>query len=222
MSSLETLCHPHFQMHPVAMEILGLLQTLQHRGFCILFCWIPSHVGIAGNEQADHSAKTAASLLHREIPYCDVKKSVARCIFSLWQETWDLQVRNKLHYIKPSIGLWPVLPIRGADVKLTRLRIGHTRATHKHLLFGIMGSSDPQQASFFPTVVKIVASCPSVDARCKIKSLRIGHIRLTHKYLFGERCPACTTCHVNLTVHHILVECPAFSNNRSRFLALHH
>ncbi|GBM00155.1 hypothetical protein AVEN_176398-1 [Araneus ventricosus] len=31
MSSLETLCHPHFQMHPVAMEILGLLQTLQHR-----------------------------------------------------------------------------------------------------------------------------------------------------------------------------------------------
>ncbi|GBO15257.1 hypothetical protein AVEN_146007-1 [Araneus ventricosus] len=136
MSSLETLCHPHFQMHPVAMEILGLLQTLQHRGFCILFCWIPSHVGIAGNEQADHSAKTAASLLHREIPYCDVKKSVARCIFSLWQETWDLQVRNKLHYIKPSIGLWPVLPIRGADVKLTRLHIGHTRATHKHLLFG--------------------------------------------------------------------------------------
>ncbi|GBN10951.1 hypothetical protein AVEN_267243-1, partial [Araneus ventricosus] len=131
MSSLEALCHPHFQMHPVAMEILGLLQTLQHRGFCILFCWIPSHVGIAGNEQADHSAKTAASLLHREIPYCDVKKSVTRRIFSLWQETWDLQVRNKLHYIKPFIGLWPVLPTRGADVKLTRLRIGHTRVTHK-------------------------------------------------------------------------------------------
>ncbi|GBM82896.1 hypothetical protein AVEN_195526-1 [Araneus ventricosus] len=81
MSSLETLCHPHFQMHPVAMEILGLLQTLQHGGFCILFCWIPSHVGITGNEQADHSAKTAASLLHHEIPYCDVKKSVARRIF---------------------------------------------------------------------------------------------------------------------------------------------
>ncbi|GBN25216.1 hypothetical protein AVEN_114261-1 [Araneus ventricosus] len=72
-----------------------------YRGFCILFCWIPSRVGITGNELADHSAKTAASLLHREIPYCDVKKSVARRIFSLWQETWDLQVRNKLHCIKP-------------------------------------------------------------------------------------------------------------------------
>ncbi|GBN55811.1 hypothetical protein AVEN_167975-1, partial [Araneus ventricosus] len=136
MSSLETLCHPHFQMHPVAMEILGLLQTLQHGGFSILFCWIPSHVGIIGNEQADHSAKTAVSFLHREIPYCDVKKPVASCIFSLWQETWDLQVRNKLYYVKPFIGLWPVLPTRGADVKLTRLRIGHTRVTHKYLLFG--------------------------------------------------------------------------------------
>ncbi|GBN14231.1 hypothetical protein AVEN_113763-1 [Araneus ventricosus] len=65
-----------------------------------------------------------------------MKKSVASRISSLWQETWDLQVHNKLHYIKPSIGLWPALPIREADVKLTRLRIGHTRATHKHLLFG--------------------------------------------------------------------------------------
>ncbi|GBO32957.1 hypothetical protein AVEN_57708-1 [Araneus ventricosus] len=130
MSSLETLCHPHFQMHPVAVEILGLLQTLQHRGFCILFCWIPSHVGIIGNEQADHSAKTAASFLH---PYCDVKKSVASHIYSLWQEIWDLQGHNKLYYIKPCIGLQPALPIRGADVKLTSL---HTRFTHKHLLFG--------------------------------------------------------------------------------------
>ncbi|GBN02577.1 putative RNA-directed DNA polymerase from transposon X-element [Araneus ventricosus] len=85
MSSLETLCHPHFQIHPVAMEILGPLQTLQHGGFSILFCWIPSHVGIIGNDQADHSAKTAVSFLHREIPYCDVKKPVASCIFSLWQ-----------------------------------------------------------------------------------------------------------------------------------------
>ncbi|GBN07798.1 hypothetical protein AVEN_247146-1 [Araneus ventricosus] len=99
MSSLETLCHPHFQMHPVAMEILGLLQTLQHRGFCILFCWIPSHVGIIGNEQADHNAKTAASFLHRDIPYCGVKKSVASHISSLWQET----CRFTINYITSNL-----------------------------------------------------------------------------------------------------------------------
>ncbi|GBN31693.1 hypothetical protein AVEN_62083-1 [Araneus ventricosus] len=130
LSSLETLCHP------VAMEILGLLHTIQNWVFCILFCWIPSHMGIIGNEQADCSGKTAASFLHREILFYDLKKSVASHIFSLCQEAWDLHVHNKLYYIKSSIGLWSVLPIRGADVKLTRLRIGHTRVTHKHLLFG--------------------------------------------------------------------------------------
>ncbi|GFV56721.1 hypothetical protein TNCV_4689461, partial [Trichonephila clavipes] len=28
------------------------------------------------------------------------------------------------------------MPMRRTDVKLTRLRIGHTRFTHRHLLFG--------------------------------------------------------------------------------------
>ncbi|GBL78399.1 hypothetical protein AVEN_42911-1 [Araneus ventricosus] len=32
--------------------------------------------------------------------------------------------------------LWPILPIREVDVKLTRLRIGHTHFTHRHLIFG--------------------------------------------------------------------------------------
>ncbi|GBN51297.1 hypothetical protein AVEN_233044-1 [Araneus ventricosus] len=30
---------------------------------------------------------------------------------------------------------WPGVPVRRKDVILTRLRIGHTRFTHKHLLF---------------------------------------------------------------------------------------
>ncbi|GFW04301.1 integrase catalytic domain-containing protein [Trichonephila clavipes] len=34
------------------------------------------------------------------------------------------------------MGAWPVMPMRSADVKLTRLRFGHTRFTHRHLLLG--------------------------------------------------------------------------------------
>ncbi|GFT96973.1 RNA-directed DNA polymerase from mobile element jockey [Trichonephila clavipes] len=36
----------------------------------------------------------------------------------------------------PHSGAWPVMPMRRTDVKLPRLRIGHTRFTHKHLLLG--------------------------------------------------------------------------------------
>ena len=35
---------------------------LEKNGKNIIFCWIPSHVGILGNEKADAAAKSALSL----------------------------------------------------------------------------------------------------------------------------------------------------------------
>ena len=35
---------------------------LAKNGKNIIFCWIPSHVGILGNEKADSAAKSALSL----------------------------------------------------------------------------------------------------------------------------------------------------------------
>ncbi|GFV84041.1 hypothetical protein TNCV_3037041 [Trichonephila clavipes] len=49
------------------------------------------------------------------------------------KETWDQQILNKLHNIHPSTSHWAALPVRRHDVRLTRLRIGHTRFTHRHL-----------------------------------------------------------------------------------------
>ncbi|GFX63683.1 hypothetical protein TNCV_2824691 [Trichonephila clavipes] len=56
----------------------------------------------------------------------------------IWQETWDPQILNKLHSIHPSTSLWATLPVRRHDIRLTRLRIGHTRFTHRHLLLGLL------------------------------------------------------------------------------------
>ncbi|GFY09313.1 putative RNA-directed DNA polymerase from transposon X-element [Trichonephila clavipes] len=52
------------------------------------------------------------------------------------QETWDQQNLNKLHSIHPSTFHWAALPVRRHDVRLTRLRIGHTRFMHRHILLG--------------------------------------------------------------------------------------
>ncbi|GFT33367.1 RNase H domain-containing protein [Trichonephila clavipes] len=49
---------------------------------------------------------------------------------------WSQQLDDKLHSVKPVIGAWSVMPMRRTDVKLSRLRIGHTRFTHRHLLLG--------------------------------------------------------------------------------------
>ncbi|GFW57676.1 hypothetical protein TNCV_2925951 [Trichonephila clavipes] len=63
-------------------------------------------------------------------------------VHHIWQETWDQQVINKLHGIHPSTAHWAAVPVRRHDVRLTRLRIGHTRLTHRHLQ---LGESPPQK-----------------------------------------------------------------------------
>ncbi|GBM92756.1 hypothetical protein AVEN_73941-1 [Araneus ventricosus] len=101
-----------------------------------MFCWVPSHVGILGNEQADRAAKSAVVPISIGIPVGDLKKHVEMFLHTKWQEQWDLETDNKLHTLKPLVQLWPSLANRKADTLLTRLRIGHTRFTHLHLLFG--------------------------------------------------------------------------------------
>ncbi|GBL91351.1 hypothetical protein AVEN_203501-1 [Araneus ventricosus] len=125
-------------MHPLALEI-SVFQLLQNKGFNIIFCWVPSHVGISGNETADTIAKFASAFLPRAIPYCDIKKSLVSRLFSVWQQKWDLLTNNKLYSIKPSIDLWPVLPIREVDVKLTPYRayLLHAQAS-LHILLPVI------------------------------------------------------------------------------------
>ncbi|GFV25681.1 RNA-directed DNA polymerase from mobile element jockey [Trichonephila clavipes] len=74
--------------------------------------------------------------MQRPVCYQDLKTSAQNYVHRVWQETWDQQVLNKLHIIHPSTSHWPALPVRRHDVRLTRLRIGHTRFTHRHILLG--------------------------------------------------------------------------------------
>ncbi|GFV86009.1 putative RNA-directed DNA polymerase from transposon BS [Trichonephila clavipes] len=122
---------------PTVIEILVLLRKLERKGFHIIFSWVPGHVGILGNEQADTAARSMSDHMQRPVCYRDLKTSTQNYIHRVWQETWDQQILNKLHNIHPSTSHWAALPVRRHDVRLTRLRIGHTRFPHRHLLLGM-------------------------------------------------------------------------------------
>ncbi|GFY30467.1 putative RNA-directed DNA polymerase from transposon X-element [Trichonephila clavipes] len=150
---------PQYTCHPVVCTILVITSRLYSKGFDIVFCWLPSHVGIIGNEQADSAAKSATTHLPLAVPLSDMKRVIMHHIFKIWQESWSQQLDNKLHSVKPVIGAWPVMPMRRTDVKLTRLRIGHTRFTHRHLLFGERAPECPSCHVSY-TVHHVLIDCP--------------------------------------------------------------
>ena len=57
LSALQSLTYSSH--HPLIIEILEWLFLLSRKGKVIEFCWVPAHVGVAGNERADEIAKNA-------------------------------------------------------------------------------------------------------------------------------------------------------------------
>ena len=150
--------------NPLVQDILSLLTSLDHAGISVSFCWIPSHVGIAGNEQADAAARRAATrpcTRRFPLPAGDLFPSVATFLRCQWQRKWDAQTNNKLKEVKPVLGHWPSSSrkSRREEVALSRLRIGHCYSTHSYLLRGEDRPSCPH-CDVPLTVAHVLLACP--------------------------------------------------------------
>ena len=137
LSALQAL-ENRYNDHPVVQDVLIEPQQLGRKCKVIIFCWVPSHVDIPGNERADKAAKASLDLdvsLSR-VPHTDFKLLIHSYIYAEWQSFWDEQVENKLHKVKPMLG--PCTPIydlsRRDQLVMSRARIGHTYLTQGYLL----------------------------------------------------------------------------------------
>ena len=126
--------------NPFICHIMNLLWSLSDKGTRVRFCWVPSHCGIDGNERVDQLAKDA---LDQDIDplasvhYTDMKSLVNSYIQKLVQTKWDVAVHGRdLYLVKPTLGPPKKFQhlTRAEEVVITRLRIGHTKATKSHIL----------------------------------------------------------------------------------------
>jgi len=121
----------------------------------IALCWIPSHVGIPGNEKADSAAKDGLflSVTALKSPASELLPRATKLISEKWQKLWNNCTGNKLQPINPTIGVYQhVRSLSRRDaVIIHRLRIGHTRLTHSLL----SGTDQPEcSACHCPLTVK--------------------------------------------------------------------
>ena len=137
-SAIEALKN-YMPRNPLVQQIKISLHKLYEAGVNIEICWIPAHIGVKGNEDADKAAKAATTMTRSniKIPVSDFLPSLKTNIFNRWQSLWnDESENNKLKQIKPNVGLWhsSLQKMRTIEVILSRLRIGHTRLTHGYLM----------------------------------------------------------------------------------------
>lgn len=166
LSSLRALSSLNTSKHPIIIELQNKIIDASKRNIKIVFCWVPSHVGIPGNEEADLAASSAGDKeveLH-DIPYKDYHRLLRHRIREKWQQEWDEEVNNKLHTVKPLLSEWESTRHRERfyEVVLCRLRIGHTHLTHGHLLRR-EEAPECEHCNNPLTVAHILLECPAYD-----------------------------------------------------------
>uniref|UniRef100_A0A671QEF9 Reverse transcriptase domain-containing protein n=1 Tax=Sinocyclocheilus anshuiensis TaxID=1608454 RepID=A0A671QEF9_9TELE len=116
----------------IIFEVMQSLFRIRQSGLMVNFLWVPSHMGVEGNEEADHLAKQA--LRHAQIDIkvsmskAEVKGLIANEIRKKWQKEWDSGTKGRhFHHIQEKVAGQERRKFgnRKEDVLMSRMRIGH-------------------------------------------------------------------------------------------------
>ena len=138
-SSIQAISNNQFPNNDIIKRIFHSLSVTSK---VFNLCWAPAHVGVPGNSRADvlaNEGRNKAHIYFYPVTKDDMKNYVKHKISRKWDEVWhNVPITNKLRKINSSPNLFRISKSRNRlwERCLTRLRIGHTRFSHAHLMAG--------------------------------------------------------------------------------------
>ena len=168
--------------HRIILDIIEVNAQLIYKRIIVKLCWLPSHVGIDGNEQADKKAKEATKLegiSTQELPPSDVKSVIKKKVLSQWKKEWEAKTIQevKCKEVFENLQIKPLdLNLKRRDAKvIARLQIGHTRLTNCYLF----EREDPEE----------VVRCVRCGEQYSVKHILVGctHLAVERARFYKSR-----------------------------------
>ena len=152
---------------PIAEETKNLMHIASEKNVAVDICWVPGHIDVTGNEEADKAAKavaiSGANPASRAIPFTDMKRPIKEAVNRAWFEKWNSLIREgrKLREIKQDTKEWSSSHNnrRRYETLLSRLRIGHTNITHAYLMQGQANPPECERCRQPITVKHLLVEC---------------------------------------------------------------
>jgi len=151
----------------IQTEIIDLAESLAEQEIKIKIIWIPSHVGIEGNDMADKLAKAAVmkSQTDLNLPYSSSENNaeIDKYINQKWQEVYN-SIQTGSHYklIEPNIsrGIKYTNTNRWKEVIITRLRLGKCLLNHYKHKIKLHSTGLCDQCNCPETITHFLLECP--------------------------------------------------------------
>ena len=179
------------------MKISKVINAMQNK--TVVFEWIPSHIGIKGNEAADKAAKKATKnrLLYRLPINIDEYNTITKKkIFQQWQSEWTREWSNRpchLYKIKPALGDWKssYRENRREEVVLSRLRTGCCRYLYQHYfqIENLKPKNKCELCNVTNSIEHLLLTCPKwgafrIELYTQIQKL---NLRISVETVLGEQ-----------------------------------
>lgn len=116
-----------YTKNPLAQIIQQTIHKIISNKRIITLYWIPSHIGIVGNEIADSLANRATNLSTQvnTVTCFDAIGVFRRLLCKKWEMDWTQVRDNKLRNNKPHTRCYTAFESRRHQLAITRILIGH-------------------------------------------------------------------------------------------------